>query len=244
MNIEILIRTLILFIALSFFGISVYFTFMDNFKAMVAFLTMGMLCLILVLLSRFKRFKGFGFEAELWESKQEEAEQIIVLLRSLAITVSRQILTLSSRAGRIHSATPRDELFALRDNIDQILVKANVPASERENVASEFYRYTAIDMIHNIFDKITKNIGDKKIDSSQSPAKIKSDIKTAIQIANDPKVIDFIYNIIENYTFLNDIEKNALKCEISDELEDLREWITKRSLRRRADWFSKDPMKA
>ena len=32
-------------------------------------------CLIFFLLARFKRFKGLGIEAELWEDKQEEAER-------------------------------------------------------------------------------------------------------------------------------------------------------------------------
>lgn len=243
MNIEIFIRILILIIALSFFGISVYFAFMDNFKALVAFLTMGMLCLILALLSRFKRFKGFGFEAELWESKQEEAAEIIVMLRSLAVTISRQILTLSARAGRIASATPRDELFALKENIDNILINANVSAEERESVASEFYKYTAIDMIHAIFDKINLKIGSKKIENTEARNKIRSDLKTAINMSSEAGVSNFILNLIDNYDFLNGDEKSMLKGEIHDELEDLREWIAKRGLRRRAVWFSKDPMK-
>jgi hypothetical protein len=38
-----------------------------------AVLGTGFLFVVLLLLAKFKRFKGFGFEAEMWEQKQEEA---------------------------------------------------------------------------------------------------------------------------------------------------------------------------
>jgi preprotein translocase subunit SecY len=37
----------------------------------------GFLLVVLLLLAKFKRFKGFGFEAEMWEEKQEEAAVLV-----------------------------------------------------------------------------------------------------------------------------------------------------------------------
>ena len=42
--------------------------------------------------SRFKRFKGLGFEAELWEDKQKEAADLIERLKSVVTIYSREIV--------------------------------------------------------------------------------------------------------------------------------------------------------
>ena len=39
------------------------------------------LFVVLLLLAKFKRFKGFGFEAEMWEEKQEEAAALVKSLK-------------------------------------------------------------------------------------------------------------------------------------------------------------------
>ena len=46
-----------------------------------AVLGIGFLFVVLLLLAKFKRFKGFGFEAEMWEEKQEEAAALVAALK-------------------------------------------------------------------------------------------------------------------------------------------------------------------
>ncbi len=43
-------------------------------------------------ISRFKRFKGLGFEAELWEDKQKEAAQLIDRLKAMVTVYTREIV--------------------------------------------------------------------------------------------------------------------------------------------------------
>lgn len=51
-------------------------------------------------ISRFKRFKGLGFEAELWEDKQREAEQLIDRLKAVVSVYTREIVMGRVKRGR------------------------------------------------------------------------------------------------------------------------------------------------
>lgn len=51
-------------------------------------------------LARFKRFKGLGFEAELWEDKQKEAADLIDRLKNIVSIYTRQIVMNSVMRGR------------------------------------------------------------------------------------------------------------------------------------------------
>ena len=54
-------------------------------------------------ISRFKRFKGLGFEAELWEDKQKEAEQLIDRLKAVVSVYTREIVMGRVKQGRFGS---------------------------------------------------------------------------------------------------------------------------------------------
>lgn len=51
-------------------------------------------------LARFKRFKGLGFEAELWEDKQNEAADLIDRLKNIVSIYTREIVMNSVMSGR------------------------------------------------------------------------------------------------------------------------------------------------
>lgn len=51
-------------------------------------------------LSQFKRFKGLGFEAELWEDKKKEAEGLIERLKSVVEVYTREIILTKVMQGR------------------------------------------------------------------------------------------------------------------------------------------------
>jgi hypothetical protein len=51
-------------------------------------------------LSRFKKFKGLGFEAELWENKQKEAADLISRLKSVVAIYTREIVMGNVMRGR------------------------------------------------------------------------------------------------------------------------------------------------
>lgn len=61
---------------------------------------MAFLSFLYANLSRFKRFKGLGFEAELWEDKQKEAESLIQRLSEIVAIYSREVIHTKIRANR------------------------------------------------------------------------------------------------------------------------------------------------
>ncbi|MBE1284224.1 MAG: hypothetical protein GJ676_13010 [Rhodobacteraceae bacterium] len=60
----------------------------------------GLLCFVFANLSKFKRFKGLGFEAELWEDKQKEAEELIGKLNGIVSLYSSEVLSTKFKSGR------------------------------------------------------------------------------------------------------------------------------------------------
>lgn len=72
----------------------------DRVTQAAAIFGLGFLSMIYANLSRFKRFKGLGFEGELWEDTKKEAEGLIDRLRSVVAIYSREIIRSSVTAGR------------------------------------------------------------------------------------------------------------------------------------------------
>jgi hypothetical protein len=52
---------------------------------------LGFLSFIYANVARFKRFKGLGFEAELWEDKQKEAADLIDRLKNVVSIYTREV---------------------------------------------------------------------------------------------------------------------------------------------------------
>ena len=61
------VRIAIIAIAICVLGISGLLFYLEKNVGGGAFATVFIVCLIFAYLSRFKKFKGFGVEAELWE---------------------------------------------------------------------------------------------------------------------------------------------------------------------------------
>lgn len=67
--------------------------------------------------SRFKKFKGLGFEAELWEDKQKQAADLIERLRDVVSIYSTEILLGKVTAGRLSSGGGWVEHWKLYDDL-------------------------------------------------------------------------------------------------------------------------------
>jgi hypothetical protein len=67
--------------------------------------------------SRFKRFKGLGFEAELWEDKQKEAEHLIERLKSVVSVYTREVVLQRVMQGRWSDGSSWEDNWALYDDL-------------------------------------------------------------------------------------------------------------------------------
>ena len=123
----------------------------------VATYGVGFLLILIALMSRFRRFKGLGFEAELWEETQEEAANLIHQFKILTALIGRQLLLLSVMQGRLDGPT-RKSIFDLMAQIEGIMQAAGLEGHEIESAKEPIFRYTAIDMASPIVDSINERL--------------------------------------------------------------------------------------
>ena len=77
--------------AVSLLAAGLYLTLEDRTGSAATALSFGFLLVVMLLLAKFRRFKGFGFEAEMWEEKQAEAENLIERLKALSKSMVQQM---------------------------------------------------------------------------------------------------------------------------------------------------------
>lgn len=99
----------------------------------------GFLLVVLLLISKFKRFKGFGFEAEMWEQKQAEAAALIDQLQSLSKVISKQMASVAARTGLWDSALSLSELATFLEDLQRLLSEVKIPPHEAEEVLDRLY---------------------------------------------------------------------------------------------------------
>lgn len=110
-------RLFLFLIALVFLVFSVRFLLNAEITGGGAAFAMFFLCLIYGNVSRFKRFKGLGFEAELWEDKQKEAADLIDRLKEIVKVYTREIVMMNVMADRLGGGSKWPGRWALYDEL-------------------------------------------------------------------------------------------------------------------------------
>ncbi|KKB10415.1 hypothetical protein VE26_09895 [Devosia chinhatensis] len=93
-------RVLFAAVGLAFLTISFYLILRARIPEGSAVFGLAFLSFIYANVARFKRFKGLGFEAELWEDKQREAAGLIERLRDVVSIYTREVVLGKVQAGR------------------------------------------------------------------------------------------------------------------------------------------------
>lgn len=93
-------RVLFSCLGLIFLGFSVFYLKGRSVPESSASFAMGFLCFLFASVARFKRFKGLGFEAELWEDKQKEAAELIDRLKEIVAIYTREVVLNKVTNGR------------------------------------------------------------------------------------------------------------------------------------------------
>lgn len=110
-------RTFLFLLSLVFLAFCIWsFSRADVAGATTAFV-MFFLCLIYSNVARFKRFKGLGFEAELWEDKQKEAADLIERLKSIVQVYTREIVMMKVMSGRWGGTAKWTDRWALFEEL-------------------------------------------------------------------------------------------------------------------------------
>lgn len=89
----------------------------DNIVSGSALFGMAVFSFFYSNLARFKKFKGLGFEAELWEDKQKEAADLVDRLKSIVSIYTREIVMNKVMSGRWDDGGNWDEGWAVYDEL-------------------------------------------------------------------------------------------------------------------------------
>lgn len=104
------------------------------------------ICLIFLYLSRFKKFKGFGLEAETWEEKMKEAGQLIERLNHLAYAAAAPAYKTLASIGRWATPPSPQEQQAMIDQLDKALLEAGIPQHQVDEMKTPIHVVNLIDI--------------------------------------------------------------------------------------------------
>jgi hypothetical protein len=104
-------------VGLAFLAFSFYSLWSGDMAGASATFAMAFFSFIYSNISRFKRFKGLGFEAELWEDKQKEAAELIERLKAVVSVYTREVILGKVMSGRWGDGANWHEHWALYDEL-------------------------------------------------------------------------------------------------------------------------------
>jgi hypothetical protein len=110
-------RVLFALVGFACLGFGFHFLIEDEITSASAVFAIGFFSFLYSNLARFKRFKGLGFEAELWEDKQKEAANLIDRLKNVVAVYSREIVMAQVMRGRLASGADWRKNWALFDEL-------------------------------------------------------------------------------------------------------------------------------
>jgi hypothetical protein len=110
-------RMLFVVVGLLFLGSCFYLLLSEKVAEAAAVFGLAFLSFLYANVSRFKRFKGLGFEAELWEDKQREAAALIDRLRAVVSIYTHEVVLSKVTAGRSVEANNWSARWKLYDEL-------------------------------------------------------------------------------------------------------------------------------
>lgn len=133
----------------------------------VIFFTASIVLFVFAFLSKFKKFKAFGFEGELWDDKQKEAGILIDKLKSLSFHLSKAAYLSLGGIGRFAGSVPIVLVFENINSIDNTLRELGASQEEIIKIRAPFDRLIIYDIARPIWRQIEKDI-DKKSEELQT----------------------------------------------------------------------------
>lgn len=112
-------RVLFVLVGLAFLGSCFYLIYIQKVTEAAVVFGLGFLSFLYANVARFKRFKGLGFEAELWEDKQKEAADLIERLKNVVSIYTREIIMSKVTEGRWGGMPKWQSRWALYDELVQ-----------------------------------------------------------------------------------------------------------------------------
>lgn len=167
-------------------------------------------------LARFRRFKGLGFEAELWEDKQKEASDLIERLKDVVSIYTREIVISNVTRNRLSDGASWEEWWALFEElVDQHSVLGQtIDFSDLKKKMDSYFLFDLCMPIHGHFSRsINKHIGEANkligrefgspikdvagyTSRIEEMRKIKSTVDNPFKLSEDGKLATAIENMV------------------------------------------------
>jgi hypothetical protein len=253
-------KFIMLIAGLGLFAMGAYLSLQDKTASASVTYTAGVLCLIFAYLEEFKRFKGFGFEAELLERKIEEAEDILKRLRTTSVPIAEMLFTLTARMGRLGSALPRRTRYKWMKEIERELRSIGVRDEQLDEAKRDWHLYNIFDLSRPIFNFFRQTLQEKIEEKSKALASFRQPIDAGDQdhaklvheqqeiarakqeferLGRIERIEEFplkIDSYIRTCPVLGEGERNAVLSRYSEELEDLKYYAEHHDFRRLEAW--------
>ena len=237
-------------------------SYFDKTASAIATSGFAVLCLFYVFLPEFKRFKGFGVEAELLEKKIEEADRLLGQLRQLATPMAEMLFTIVARMGRWDSMVPRKDRNRVMEEIEAQLTSIGVSPGTIDYAKKDWHKFNVIDIARPVFraahekimDKIRKKENElgafpqpipagsleykRLIDDRASLFLERDRLDKWIQVSDFEHIPDYLEQSIKESQALTLEEQNEIFQRFEDHLEDLRYYAKNHRFRRLDHWLS------
>lgn len=256
-------RIAIFITAIVLFASGVFLSYVDKAGGATVTYTAAVLCLVFAFLQEFKKFKGFGIEAELLEKKIAEADKILNQLRSLIKPISELLFTMVARGGRWDSAIPKRDSYRLMTQFTTELKALGIGDNEIIEAQKDWHQFNLIDLSRPIIESINNLLQEKNkvqqevtrafkqpITPEDQPAHKKSHEESQ-RIAAQQKELQSIYSLDDRHLaydriidFLNscylisESERDKIISENEAQLKDLKHYTDKHEFRRLDVWFN------
>lgn len=148
MDLENFIRLVVVMFAVALFTVSAFLYLQKETLPATSAMGFVFLLVFVLTISNFRRIKGFGFEAEMWEDKQVQAAKLIDRLELLSKASTQQVALIAARLGLWDSGFSNPELGELVEVTRQILQSTGTSDAERKNILSPLYRRVALNYVN------------------------------------------------------------------------------------------------
>lgn len=184
-----------------------------------AVFAVGFLSFIYSNLSRFKRFKGLGFEAELWEDKQKEAADLIERLKKVVSIYTAEVVLGRVKRGRLFDRVSWKENWDLYDELvnQHAELGQNIDFSKLKKEVDDFFLFDiTLNIYRNldtVFSKATSEVRSNIDKEFGSPVRDVQGFNLKHEQLRDATFkLDKLFEIAKTQNLAKLINERAISC--------------------------------
>lgn len=211
-----------------------YLFFADNVANALLLFPAALISFAYANLSKFKKFEGLGFKAELWEDTKKEAEHIINKLKTILHISSAQIIETTVKSAYISTVVIWKDTWILFNKLEGELkaIDSNENLNETKKLIYGYFFWAVMRALANLNDKILDEclkdyVSIKKPKFEPGKGTILEYIEACQELTSEHS-IDFDKQYIKKMQYLHEEHEkgNFIVDDVLIELADAYAWRT------------------